>query len=86
MKGEEGIAMAMETLVRISKDENERARLLTQEKNLLDWQSGINYARKEGYKEAAAQYQSQLSAQQSQLSAQQARIAELERQLAESRR
>jgi predicted transposase/invertase (TIGR01784 family) len=50
LKGEEGIAMAMETLLTISADENERARLLTQEKNLLDWQSGINYARKEGIK------------------------------------
>jgi predicted transposase/invertase (TIGR01784 family) len=86
MKGEEGIAMAMETLLTISADENERARLLTQEKNLMDWQSGINYARKEGREEgiklgeqrAATQYQTQLSAQA-------AHIAELERQLAQTR-
>jgi predicted transposase/invertase (TIGR01784 family) len=50
LKSEEGISMAMATLLTISKDENERARLLTQEKNLTDWQSGIVHARREGLK------------------------------------
>jgi predicted transposase YdaD len=43
--------MAIESLLTISRDENERARLLTQEKNLVDWQAGINYARREGRQE-----------------------------------
>jgi predicted transposase/invertase (TIGR01784 family) len=97
MQGEEGIAMAMETLLTISADENERARLLTQEKNLLDWQSGINYARKEGREEGIKlgeergiklgeqRSAAQIAQYQTQLFAQAAHIAELERQLAQTR-
>jgi hypothetical protein len=43
--------MAMESLLTISKDENERARLLTAEKNMLDWQSSLSLAKKEGRRE-----------------------------------
>jgi predicted transposase/invertase (TIGR01784 family) len=45
---EEGIKMAASTLSAISRDENERARIMYEEKILLDWQSGINEAREEG--------------------------------------
>jgi predicted transposase/invertase (TIGR01784 family) len=52
---EEGISMAMESLLSISRDENERARLLTIEKNILDYQSGLSYARKEGLQQGIQQ-------------------------------
>ena len=38
---EEGISMAAETLLEVSTDENERARLLTEYKIILDYQSGL---------------------------------------------
>lgn len=41
LKSEEGISMAAETLLTISKDENERTRLLTEYKVILDYQSGL---------------------------------------------
>jgi hypothetical protein len=50
LEQEEGIAMAVQSLLTISKDENERARLMTIQKNILDWQSGIASAKKEGVK------------------------------------
>jgi predicted transposase/invertase (TIGR01784 family) len=45
---EEGIAMASEVLITISKDEMERFRLLSQEKHELDTQSSLSWARQEG--------------------------------------
>jgi predicted transposase/invertase (TIGR01784 family) len=57
---EEGISMAIESLLTISRDENERARLLTQEKNLTDWQAGINYAKREGRQEIKDEAQNML--------------------------
>ena len=45
---EEGISMAAETLLDISKNEHERARLLTEYKIILDYQSGIVAATKKG--------------------------------------
>ena len=45
---EEGIAMAGRVLQTISRDETERARLESELKNNLDWQNGINLARREG--------------------------------------
>jgi predicted transposase/invertase (TIGR01784 family) len=45
---EEGIAMASEVLITISKDEKERFRLLSEEKYMLDTQSNLSYARQEG--------------------------------------
>jgi len=48
LKSEEGISMAAETLLNISTDENERARLLTEYKIILDYQSGMAAARKSG--------------------------------------
>jgi predicted transposase/invertase (TIGR01784 family) len=50
LANEEGISMAVESLLTISKDENEAARLLTIEKNLVDWQSGIVHAERRGIK------------------------------------
>jgi predicted transposase/invertase (TIGR01784 family) len=44
---EEGIAMASEVLMTISKDEVERARLVSEEKYLLDTQSKVVHAKRE---------------------------------------
>ena len=51
MEHEEGIAMANEVLMEISKDEIERARLFSEEKYELDTQSRITYAREQGLQE-----------------------------------
>ncbi|MDR1029924.1 MAG: Rpn family recombination-promoting nuclease/putative transposase, partial [Treponema sp.] len=48
---EEGIAMASEVLLSISKDEVERARLVSEEKYLLDTQSKVVHAKREGLQE-----------------------------------
>ena len=48
LEKEEEIAMAGETLVRISRDEIEQARLTTELKNILDYQSGLVHAKREG--------------------------------------
>jgi predicted transposase/invertase (TIGR01784 family) len=45
---EEGIAMASEVLMTISKDEVERARLISEEKYVLDTQSKLVHAKREG--------------------------------------
>jgi predicted transposase/invertase (TIGR01784 family) len=45
---EEGIAMASEVLMTISRDEVERARLASEEKYALDTQSKLTYARHDG--------------------------------------
>ena len=51
MELEEGIAMASEVLITISKDEVERARLLSELKYELDTQSNLVHAKREGIKE-----------------------------------
>ena len=51
-KVEEGISMAAATLLNISKDDNERARLLTEYKIILDYQSGLAAAKQSGITEA----------------------------------
>ena len=48
---EEGIAMASDVLITISKEEEERFRLLSQEKIELDYQSGLSHAKKTGIQE-----------------------------------
>jgi hypothetical protein len=48
---EEGIAMASQVLINISKDEVERARLLSEYKYEVDTQSKIVHARREGLRE-----------------------------------
>ena len=48
LKSEEGISMAAETLLAVSKDENERARLLNEYRIILDYQSGLAAAKREG--------------------------------------
>jgi predicted transposase/invertase (TIGR01784 family) len=48
---EEGIAMAVDTLVNITQDEIEYARMSTLLKSELDWQSGMAEARDEGRQE-----------------------------------
>ena len=40
--------MAAETLLAVSKDENERARLLNEYRIILDYQSGLATAKREG--------------------------------------
>ena len=41
--------MASEVLMTISKDEEERIRMIKQEMNILDWQSDLALARSEGF-------------------------------------
>jgi predicted transposase/invertase (TIGR01784 family) len=53
IKCEEGIAMASEVLVNISKDEVERARLLSEYKYVVDRQSSLVDAKREGKREVA---------------------------------
>ena len=52
---EEGISMAAETLLEVSTDENERARLLTEYKIILDYQSGLAAADLNGEKRGKIQ-------------------------------
>lgn len=52
LEREEGIAMASEVLMTISKDEIERARLLSEYKYQVDTQSKVVHARRQGKKEA----------------------------------
>jgi predicted transposase/invertase (TIGR01784 family) len=85
LKEEEGINMALESLMTISKDENERARLLTLQKNLVDWQSGIVYAKKQGRKEVEAELKPIIAQKDNQLAQQAAEIAELKRQLGQTK-
>ena len=51
LKKEEEIAMAGETLITISRDERERARLLSEEKYFLDKQNEEVHARRKGHAE-----------------------------------
>ncbi|MDR1278355.1 MAG: Rpn family recombination-promoting nuclease/putative transposase [Treponema sp.] len=53
---EEGIAMASEVLMTISKDEVERARLVSEYKYQLDTQSKLVHAKREGIKEVARNF------------------------------
>jgi predicted transposase/invertase (TIGR01784 family) len=53
LEQEEGIAMASEVLMTISKDEAERARLMSEFKYQMDTQSKIGHARREGRREAS---------------------------------
>jgi predicted transposase/invertase (TIGR01784 family) len=48
IKQEEGIAMASQVLITISKEEREQAWLMSREKYILDTQSNLSYARQEG--------------------------------------
>jgi predicted transposase/invertase (TIGR01784 family) len=48
---EEGIAMASQVLMTISRDEVERAQLISEEKYVLDTQSKLTYAKQEGIRE-----------------------------------
>jgi predicted transposase/invertase (TIGR01784 family) len=48
---EEGIAMASEVLISISKDEREQAWLRSREKYILDTQSDLTHAKREGIRE-----------------------------------
>ena len=51
LQQEEGIAMANQVLMTISKDEHERARLLSEYKYQVDMQSKLVTAKREGKKE-----------------------------------
>jgi predicted transposase/invertase (TIGR01784 family) len=48
---EEGIAMASQVLITISKDDVERARLISEEKYVLDTQSKLVHAKRQGMQE-----------------------------------
>ena len=52
---EEGIAMAVETLVNITQDEIEYARMCNLIKSQLDWNTALFEARSEGLKEGLNQ-------------------------------
>ncbi|MDR0683803.1 MAG: hypothetical protein LBF83_01560 [Spirochaetaceae bacterium] len=52
---EEGIAMASEVLVNISRDEIERARLLSEYKYIVDTQSKVVQAERNGWKQGQKQ-------------------------------
>ncbi|GHU17282.1 hypothetical protein FACS1894163_08010 [Spirochaetia bacterium] len=58
---EEGIAMAGEVLMTISKDEDERARLASEFKYQMDTQSKMGYARREGRKEGRLESQKEVA-------------------------
>ena len=49
VKMEEGLAMASEVLLTISRDEEERARIMREEKTELDYQSYMAWAEEEGH-------------------------------------
>ena len=51
LEREEGIAMASQVLMTISRDDEERARLNRNEKIILDYQSGLVTAKREGKRE-----------------------------------
>ena len=52
---EEGIAMASSVLMTVSRDEEERARIMRDEKIELDWQSYMSWAKKEGHSQGLAE-------------------------------
>jgi predicted transposase/invertase (TIGR01784 family) len=54
IKQEEGIAMASQVLMTISRDEVERARLISEEKHVLDTRSKLFYAKQKGRAEGLA--------------------------------
>jgi predicted transposase/invertase (TIGR01784 family) len=54
IKQEEGIAMASQVLMTISRDEVERARLISEEKYVLDTRSKLFYARQEALRKGEA--------------------------------
>ena len=62
LEREEGIAMASEVLLNISRDEEERARLMSEYKYQLDMQSKLVHAKRQG-KQEEAQYILNLIAQ-----------------------
>jgi hypothetical protein len=53
---EDGIRMATEELLLISKDENMRFQLEHELKNMLDYKDGMLESKREGYKEAEELY------------------------------
>ena len=61
LEAEEGIAMASEVLLGISRDEIERARLMSEYKYELDAQSKLVHAKREGRKEGIKESQEQIA-------------------------
>jgi flagellar biosynthesis/type III secretory pathway protein FliH len=88
LEQEEGIAMASEVLISISKDEAEQARLRSEEKYVLDTQSRMAQAKREGQKaglEAAeAKYQPMLAEKDRAIVARDEEIETLRRKLREA--
>jgi hypothetical protein len=68
MEYEEGIKMASEVLLTISKDEIERARLLSEYKYVVDTQSKVVQARREGYSQAKTEAQEHIRRRDQQIS------------------
>jgi len=60
LERERGIEMASRELLKISKEENERARMISEYKFITDHQSKVVHARREGWDEAKQEFLSQL--------------------------
>jgi predicted transposase/invertase (TIGR01784 family) len=86
MDCEEGIKMASEVLLTISKDEIERARLLSEYKYVVDTQSKVVQARREGYSQAETKYQEHIRQRDAQIRQRDEYIRELQRQLGQKMR
>jgi hypothetical protein len=81
MDYEEGIKMASEVLLTISKDEIERALLLSEYKYVVDTQSKVVQARREGYSQAKTEAQEHIRQRDEHINQMAEQIRELQRQL-----
>jgi predicted transposase/invertase (TIGR01784 family) len=84
MEYEEGIKMASEVLLTISRDEIERARLLSEYKYVVDTQSKVVQARREGYSQAKTEAVEHIRQAQEQIRQRDEQIRELQRQLGQT--
>jgi len=87
IKMEGGIAMAGQVLLTISKDQEERIRLISEEKNILDYQSGMTNARraglKEGEKRADIKWQNVVADKDAEIADKDAEIADKDAEIAD---
>jgi len=85
LEHEEGIAMASEVLMTISKDEVERARLMSEYKYQLDTQSKLVHARREGRAEEREIWQSVVADKDAKLADQATKLADQAAEIAKLR-
>jgi len=81
IKLKEGIAMAAEVLMTISRDEVERVRLMSEEKRLLDIQSKLVNAKRQGEAKAEKKWQKVVAEKDATIADKDAEIARLREQL-----